>query len=189
MTEEKETNTVDAGKQTDNGAGAVDGGNADKKQEQSDILSPEIKKMIQSETDRVRNQYSTQIKELKSQLDSIQKEKMTDEEKAKFEQEQLSNRLKEKEAELSAKEIRLKVIETLTKKGMPLEMVDVAMGKDEDDTNKRIAILEATLQKQAEKVVEQKFKELGRDVPTGNNEEPNWDEMSMAEYEKLRSKK
>ena len=61
------------------------------------MTAEDIKKLIQSETDKVRTEYAKKLKAEQDEKDRLLKEKMSDEEKAKFERDKLQKDLEERE--------------------------------------------------------------------------------------------
>ena len=84
----------------------------------------EIQKMIQSETDKVRNEYSKKLKMFEDENTELKKQKMTEDEKKAFEAQEYEKKLQAKEAELAGKEARLKAIDLLTEAKIPLSFAE-----------------------------------------------------------------
>ncbi len=85
----------------------------------SDKFTEEISKKIQSETDKVRTEYTKKIKALEEQLKELQPVEPTEEEKALQDKLQA---LEQKEKEIAKKEMEIKVAETLSKNGLPQQL-------------------------------------------------------------------
>lgn len=122
----------------------------------------EIRKLIQSETDKVRTEYSRKLKEAQAELERLKAEKMTEEEKAKYEQEKLQKELQEKEQALLQRELNLLAVELLNESDMPIEFKEFVIGSDQETTKARIATLKSLWTKSLEKAVQERFKENGR---------------------------
>lgn len=99
-------------------------------------LTPEqlevVNKTIQSETDKVRTDYSTKLKEVKGELEKFKPAEKSDVEIA-LEQKQKELELKEKE--LANKEKSYTVKQKLSEKGLPSELAKyISIGDDIDAT-------------------------------------------------------
>lgn len=105
-------------------------------------LSPEIQeliqKTIQSETDKVRTQYSKQLKQLETEKETLLKEKMTEEEKAKYELEKQRRELFEKESALKRQTVELEATNLLSTAQVPIEFKQFVLGEDVESTKQRI---------------------------------------------------
>ena len=134
----------------------------DKGQEDKPLTMEEIQRMIQSETDKVRTEYSQKLKDAKAEAERLAKEKMTEEEKAEFERQKLQKELQEKEQALLERELNLKAVDHLTEAKMPLAFKDFVIGQDEETTKARVATLKALWQTELEQAVQERFAEKGR---------------------------
>lgn len=79
----------------------------------------EVNKKLQSETDRVRTEYSKKIKEYEEKLKELTPATKSD---AELEIEARLKALEDKEREVQAKELELKVSETLENNGLPKQL-------------------------------------------------------------------
>lgn len=122
----------------------------------------EIRKLIQSETDKVRTEYSRKLKEAQAELERLKAEKMTEEEKAKYEQEKLQKELQEKEQALLQRELNLLAVELLNEAQMPLEFKEFVVGVDEQQTREKVSTLKKLWNAQLERAVQERFKANGR---------------------------
>ena len=154
--------------------------------EEKPLTHEDVEKMIQSETDRVRTEYSKKLKEKEAKLEEIEKEKMSEEEQKKYELEKYQKELAEKEQTINQKELRLKTIDLLKEKDIALDYLDVVIGTDEEDTAKRLERLVETRNKDLETFSKEKFKEVGREIDRGNDPDPDPEKMSDEEYVKFR---
>lgn len=99
-------------------------------------LTPEqlevVNKTIQSETDKVRTDYSTKLKEVKGELEKFKPAEKSDVEIAL---EQKQKELELKERELANKEKSYTVKQKLSEKGLPSELAKyISIGDDIDAT-------------------------------------------------------
>jgi len=135
----------------------------DKGQEDKPFDMQEVRKLIQSETDKVRTEYSRKLKEAQAELERLKAEKMTEEEKAKYEQEKLQKELQEKEQALLQRELNLLAVDLLTEAKMPLEFKEFVVGVDEETTKAKVTTLKNLWNTALEQAVKERFKEKGRD--------------------------
>jgi hypothetical protein len=145
----------EAAKVDDGGANPGEGGNS--------LSADDIKKLIQSETDKVRTEYAKKLKAEQEEKERLLKEKMSEEEKAKYEREKLENDLKEREAALNAREVALHTIDKLTASGLPLSFKDFLVGQSKEDADKNIEAFSKAWQEEIKKAVDAKFKESGEE--------------------------
>jgi hypothetical protein len=158
----------------------------DKKQDKP-LTMEDIQKMIQSETDKVRTEYSKKLKALEAEKEELLKEKMTEEEKRKFEQEKKDKELLEKEQQIKERELKLKAIDLLQENEMPISFQEFVLAGDEEEIGKRIISLKSLWQKEMQEAIEGKFKEHGRkpedkkDKDTGLYSKEQLENLSQAE--------
>ncbi|NFS07363.1 DUF4355 domain-containing protein [Clostridium botulinum] len=79
----------------------------------------ELQKKLQSETDRVRTEYSKKIKAMEEELKELKPKEKSD---AELEMEQRIKTLEDKEKEVQAKELELKISKTLSDNGLPSQL-------------------------------------------------------------------
>jgi hypothetical protein len=107
---------------------------AEPQQTQEEPLTLEaVKKMIQSETDRVRTEYSRKLKESEAEKEELQKERMTEKERAKFELEQEKRKNAETAAELARRELALERANIVSELAIPKDLAQFVNGKDRAD--------------------------------------------------------
>ena len=126
------------------------------------LTTEDIQKMIQSETDKVRTEYSKKLKALEAEKEELLKEKMTEEEKNKFEQEKRAKELADKEKLIQEREIRLKAINLLQKNEMPIIFQDFVLADSEENVEKKVMTLKEIWKKEMQEAIENKFKDHGR---------------------------
>ena len=132
--------------------------------EDKPLTMEEVQRMIQSETDKVRTEYSQKLKDAKAEAERLAKEKMSEEEKAEFERQKLQKELVEKEQALLERELNLKAIDLLTEAKMPLTFKDFVIGVDEESTKAKVKTLKTLWQTELENAVKERFKEKGRKI-------------------------
>lgn len=90
-----------------------------------------VNKLLQSEGDRVRTEYSTKLKEVNGELEKYRPKEKSDAEKD-FEQRLLS--LEQKEKELTQMETKTKLKNKFAEKGLPSELSDfISVGDEQLD--------------------------------------------------------
>lgn len=131
--------------------------------------------LIQSAVDRATNKLGNENKKLREQLESLQKEKMSDDERKQFEFDAQVKALKLKEQELKEKELRMFAIKAIKDAGLDdggdtaLALVDLLMGESEDAITNKTASLKSLVDKSVKSQVEQRFKASGRDMGKGGD--------------------
>ena len=159
--EEEETQEQET--QETEGATEEQGATSDE-QEQQALTMEEVQKMIQSETDKVRTEYSQRLKEIEKEKEELEKEKMSEEEKKQYELEKMQKEIEERENQAKQKELNLQAVDLLREKELPLEFREFVVGGDEESTKENIDKLQSVFQKQVEEAVKARFKETGREV-------------------------
>ena len=149
--------------------GATNEGATDTTEETKEELTLEqVKKMIQSETDKVRTEYSKKLKALEKEKEELEKAKMTEEEKAKYELEKYQKELAEKEKAIALKELTIITGDLLKENGLPFEFRDFLIGTDEEDTKLKISLFKKEWDKAIKAEVESRFKASGREINKGS---------------------
>jgi len=123
------------------------------------ISSDEIKKLIQSETDKVRTHYSLEFKKQQDVIEGLKKSQMTEAELRKYKESQLA----ERESLLQRKELELTAVDVLKEHNLSPSFRELIIGKDSEETKVRGMTLKTELQKMVEAAVQEKFKAAGRD--------------------------
>ena len=151
------------------------------------MTAEDIKKLIQSETDKVRTEYAKKLKAEQDEKDRLLKEKMSDEEKAKFERDKLQKDLEERERTLNAREVALHTIDKLTEAKLPLSFKDFLVGQSKEDADKNIEAFKVAWQTELKAAIEAKFKDSGSNPPGqgGGTPQKKWSEMTLTEQGKL----
>ena len=134
------------------------------------LTKEDVEKMIQSETDRVRTEYSQKLKQLQQEKEELEKEKMSEEEKKQYELEKMQEQLSEKEKAIRERELSLKTIELLKEHGLPLDFADFVKSEDEEQTEARVKQFNEMFQQKLQEQVEGRFKESGTDPQKRNKQ-------------------
>jgi len=149
----------------------------------------ELAKLIQSETDKVRTKYSTEMKKLQDQLTQLQLQSMTDQQKAEFELKQKTEELAKKEAELNKKMLDLETKELVSSKGLKPELAVLLTA---DTIEGRKAQLEVLVKTMNLEVKEEIIKKIGNEPGSSNVKNDtkgyDWNKMSYAEKVELYQK-
>lgn len=148
---------VDEVEETKDGA---DG--ADTKKEET-LTVEEVQKMIQSEVDRTRGEYSKKLREKESELEELRLSQLSDEERKSEELKNLQKQLSEREAEATRKELTLMTIELLKEEDLPIEAKDFLIGKDEDAIKANIEGFKKMFSDAVEATVTERFKDSGKE--------------------------
>ena len=149
------------------------------------LTAEQVQKMIQSETDKVRTEYSKRLKDVEAEKKKIEDEKLSTEEKLKLEQERKEKALAEKEQELTTKELKLRSYDVMKEHKVPEELQEVLLAavSDEEELNSRGELIGKAFSEAVEKAVSERLKDYGRS-PEASDDRPPRDpsEMSMEEY-------
>lgn len=133
-----------------------------------------IQKMIQSERDRTANRLGnekkTELEALQKQLDELKKTKLTEDERAKLEQEQKQQELEKERREFALLRNKYTAAQKLQAAGFDSseDVVDLVIGKDTDATEKNVRALQDLVNKLVKAEVEKRFKDSGREPGHGN---------------------
>ncbi len=131
-----------------------------------------IERLINARVEKAMEKANKDKSELEKQLDKLRKEKLTAEEVRRLEDEKRAKDLAEREAALKEKENRYYAVSAIKKAGLDdgsdtaLKVVDLVMGEDESNIDKKIASLKELVNKIVESKVNEKFKAAGRN-PNG----------------------
>lgn len=145
-----------------------EGATQQKGQTSEPLTMDAVQKLIQSETDKVRTEWSKKYKAIEKEKDELVKAKMTEEEKAKFELEKMQKELADKETAIRQKELALKTVDILRQNELPLDFQEFILGQDEETTVKRASKLKDLWQSALKQAVEARFKESGREPHKGS---------------------
>lgn len=142
------------------------------------LTMEDVQKMIQSETDKIRTDYSKKLKDKELELDKLQKEKMTDAEKAELEKKQKEEALIQKENELNKKLLDFETLSILNEKGYSKEFLTVLTADSVEARKLQLAQIELVV---SEKVQAEIKKRLGQDNPDQSN--MNKDKNKAGQYD------
>lgn len=140
--------------------------------ENKSLSAEEIRKLIQSSTDRATADLGKQIAALKKENAELKKQNMTAEEVKKLEDEEREKTLAAKEKDLLDRENRLFAIQEIQKIGLndgserALSLVDFVMAEKQEDITARVKAFNDLVQGFVTAQVDAKFKSIGR-TPNG----------------------
>lgn len=147
-----------------------------------------VKKMLQSETDKVRTEYSKKLNEAEEARKAAERKLMSKEEREAADAAAKETLFKEMEAELLKTKMEVKTSELLKQNELPLEFKNFLIGSSEEVTANNVNEFKKVWQAAIKSAVEGKFKEGGRqfqqnDTPAITKEE--FKKMSYMERNKL----
>jgi len=140
-------------------AGTPPAGTGDSTQQPTTSSQEDLKKIIQSETDKLRTHYSQELKKQQQVIEELRSKTMTESELRKLRE----NQLAERESALKQKELDLLSVDLLKDLNVSPSLRELIRGKDEDETKLRAETLKTEFQKAVESAVQERFKAAGRD--------------------------
>ena len=161
-----------------NGNNAGDNGDGDNgdnnAQNQNAPLSTEaLDKLIQSRVDKITADFGKKNATLQKELDSLKREKLTDEQIKNLEIADKEKALTEKEQALLERENRLYAIKAIKDaelddgSDLSLELIDFVMGEDENAINEKVKSFKSLVERFVTAKVDATFKANGR-TPNGS---------------------
>lgn len=155
LEENKNTNT-----QLENNQGETETNEDDVK----DVYTKEeVEKLLQQEADRRVTQARKKFEsELEKRIAAERKEaerlaKLSEEEKIKHKLEEQRRQLEQRERELLHKELKLEAVKILSEKNLPVDMIDMLVGQDADQTMNNIEAFEAAFRSAVEEAVNKRL--------------------------------
>lgn len=126
------------------------------------LSADDIKKMIQSETDKVRGEYSKKLKDKEKELEDIRMSSMTDAERKAEELKRERAELDKLRAEASHQKLTLETVDLLKANELPLEAKDFLIGKDTDSTKANIEAFKGMFESVVKAEVQKRFQGTGK---------------------------
>ena len=157
-------------------------------QEKIDFTKEALKKLIQSEVDKVRTKYSNEKANLQKELDKLKKEKMTEEEIKQLEITEKEKTLAERERALLEKENRLYAIKAIKTAGLDdgsdisLELIDFVMADSEEEIATKVKAFGNLVKKFVTAEVDKRFKANGRTPSSGSTSSGNNNPFSKEHF-------
>ena len=148
-----------------------------------------VQQASQSSADRVRTEYSLKLKALEEEnkrLQEAHKNTMTDAEKKAFEFEQSRKTYEQEKAEFLKERREFMATRILNKHGLlddSLSFLPFVTGENEEEMTKNVELLKASIDKNIENRVQERFKASGRDLGGGSSDKGS-SEDKQAEYGK-----
>ena len=128
-----------------------------KQTKEAPLTLEDVKKLIQSETDKVRTDYSGRLKEKETELETLQKEKMSAAQLAKYEAEQREKALAEKDAKIAERELALDKASVIAELEVPKGLAPFVTGDSKETISSSAKALMDTFAIEVEKAVEVKL--------------------------------
>lgn len=169
------TLTTDATTNSQNVENVTQNAQTEQNDSQNNSAQLDLEKLIQRAVDRATNKLGNENKQLRGQLDTLRKEKLTDAEIKQLELADKEADIADREARLKDKENRLFAIKAIKEAGLDdgssnaLELVDFVMSDNEEITTARVKTFEALVKKFVAAEVNRTFKDNGRNVETGGS--------------------
>lgn len=144
----------------------------DRKQTQETLTREDVEKMVQSAADRVRTEYSRKLKEVEAEKEEIQKQSMSEKERAAFELEQSRKKNAETAAELSRRELALERATIINEMAIPKDLAQYVQGKDGNEIRVNAANMMKAVEDRVLKIVNERLATSGETPRTGNEPAP-----------------
>lgn len=143
-------------------------------QQQPESKLSNLEDMIQRAVDRATNKLGNENKKLRGELETLKKEKLSDDELKQLEMQEKEREIAEREKRLQEKENRLLAIKAIKEIGLDdgsdasLALVDFVMGEDEAAIKERVKVFDALVKRFVTAQVDKVFKSNGRTPGVGN---------------------
>ena len=127
-----------------------------------------LESLIQSAVDRATNKLGNENKQLRKQLEALQKEKLSDDELKDLELKEREKTLADRDKELTEKENRWIAMQAIKEAGLDdgsnasLEIVKLVMAEDEKGIKERVTALTNLVNRIVKSQVDARFKATGR---------------------------
>ena len=134
---------------------------------------PDLEKIIQRAVDRATNKLGNENKKLRQQLETLKKNKLTEDEAAELERQVREADLEEREKALQDEKNRWYALRAIKAAGLDdggdnaLALVDFVLGSTEEDIDNRVKSFGALVKKLVKAEVDKTFKQHGRDPQQG----------------------
>lgn len=149
----------------------LNGGDGKGTPELTDELKGYIAGLIQSETDKVRTEYSKKLKEAEKKYEDDLKAKMTEKELAEYEKKVMEEKYEKEKEEFYKDKSKFMATQTLNKYGLldeEMSFLDLVIDLDENAIDLKCQKLKASIDKKIEAEVKKRFKEEGRNPYDGD---------------------
>ncbi len=138
--------------------------------QQNNFDEEAIKKLIQSEVDKVRGKYSLELKKKDEELKKVRAEHLTAEEVTRIELEEQKKELEEQRRAFNLEKNKNFAKDSLAKSHLcsdaekTLKLVNLVMGDSEEEIESKIKYISDVIEDIVNSRVEEKFKSSGRQV-------------------------
>ncbi|KIL74360.1 capsid assembly scaffolding protein Gp46 family protein [Bacillus badius] len=184
---------AEGGEVENNGGGSEDGkgiGQATEKveatneQKKNDIHNGSateemIKKIVQSETDKIRTEYSKKLKEKDIELENFKKSKMSEDEIKEFEAKQRQEELASKEKEIAEAltqiqqtKMELLTVDLLKEHELPIEAKGFLVNLDADKTKENVVAFKTMFDEAVQKGVNAAISGTSKEFKKGDTAKP-----------------
>lgn len=130
--------------------------------------------LIQKAVDRATNKLGNENKKLREQVETLRKEKLSDDEIKKLEMQEKEKEIAEREQRLKEQENRLLALKAIKEIGLDdgsvdsMALVDFVMGEDEAAIKERVKTFDALVKRFVQAQVDKVFKTNGRTPGVGS---------------------
>ncbi|WP_342551046.1 DUF4355 domain-containing protein [Lysinibacillus sp. FSL M8-0216] len=151
---------------------------SEQQEETKTLTMEDVQKLIQSETDKIRTEYSKKLKDKDEELEKFKIDKMSEEELKAHEIEQIKL---ENEA-LKQEKLGFFVQSELVKQSIALEATELIIGNDEEDIVKKVTVLKQIIDNAVTVKASELYREKGTEHKQGTDKVGS---MSKAEFNAL----
>lgn len=127
------------------------------------ITKEEALKLVQSEADKVRGEYSKKLKDREKELEDTRLSSMTDSERKTEELKIREAKIAEAEMKLQLATLTNQTTDLLVEAKLPLEAKDFMIGKDIESTKANIEAFKKMFSSALESAVTERFKQTGKE--------------------------
>lgn len=132
------------------------------------LESPDFKKVIQAEVDRVRTKYSQEKKELEKQLQESRQKSMSKEELLAEKERTLA----EFEAKVKKQSLDFETVKVLEEKKVSTKLLDFLKGDTIEERTQQLETLLSLIDAEASEKTKETFNSQGRDVKKTKDDQP-----------------
>ena len=172
-------------------AGTADAQTAPEEQAQPRTFTQEeVDQIVNQRLARQRRETERQVSDARQQgrTEAERLARMTEEERARHDREEAENAARQREsnlaareAEITRRELRAEARDTLSQRGLPLDLADMLDYSGADACSASISVLEKAFRKAVQTGVDERLRASGVRLRTAGSE-PDYDSMTDAEY-------
>lgn len=123
----------------------------------------QVQKMIQSENDKIRGEYSKKLKDKEKELEDLRLASMTEDERKVEELKKREEAIQKQQTELTLAKLTIETVDLLKENNLPLEAKDFLIGKDSDSTKANIQVFKTMFESALETEVHKRFQSTGKE--------------------------